>query len=271
MTLDRNTPDYYQKRWLRNRFLGQLILENRRARWFSFLLFSLSTPYFYLLYLFCRCIQWTSKPLGHRLLYRYTRHYLRCYFIVKGIDFYMGDPVPNASQGPMLIVCPRINDYTSLFAMQLFDFPLIVPLRNFLYRMRAIPFIPWSYLGRLFKPLSYPDQNLDVSLPTVQALLKKGYSCVVYVNQDYANIHLSNTVRISTDFDYIIDTDIPCYFLRLRGFEQLEESSLFRPALVQGSLIEKSVLFEGISDEDSLSKCARVVEYFDFRYLDILP
>jgi hypothetical protein len=269
MSLKLETNQYYKNRAKLSKLAIEGLKKMKSRRVYSHLLFSLLTPFFYVILLFIFILGMLSSSFKKSMLAKYIRTYLKWYFTLKGITSVCVEPIPESFESPTLILLPRYNTYSSLFAFQLFKSPVIIPLYEKFKKFRDNVLIPTSFIGRSFKCISYPDQNLDVCFERVKGLLKKGHSVVLHINQDTTNTMYDNKFYISTLFKEVLDLKYDTYFLRIRGWENYHIATFMSPIPITVNFVKKETLLEGIDHDKIRKQVSKIVEYFDYRYFEL--
>lgn len=267
MSLDFDDINHFQKKLARTQGTTKRIKAVKSRRIPSYLLFSLLSPFFYLLY---ATISILGIFLGNgkkHVLAWYCRLYLKWYFTMRGVSYYATGIPKTPFEKPSLIFVPRYDYYSSLFVYQLFAFPVIIPLFKAFQKFRDNLLLPTTFIGNALKHVSYPDQNIDVCVSRVKALVKKGYTVVVHINQDSINTMYNNELYLSSVLDDLLKLDVDQYFLRIRGWEHFNSSTFLSPIPVSINLHKKEELIDEEERDNIVRQIGKIVEYFDFRYV----
>ncbi len=267
MSVEGDSKEFFEKKLLRTRAATQNLGKMKSRRFSSYLLFSILSPLFFLVYLLISIVGLFSSSSKKNALAKYIRYYFKWYFSLKGITYYTVGNIPETFERPTLIIMPRYDMYSSLFAYQLFKSPVLIPLLEKLKQFRDNLLIPSKFIGSSLKHISYPDQNLDVCVDRVKGLLKKGYSVVVHLNQDTSNTMYNNRLYLSTLFQTILELDYDTYFLRFRGWEHYHVATFLSPIPVTVTISKKEELMDERIGDNIVKQVARIVEYFDFRFV----
>ena len=238
----------------------------RKMRIFMFLFFSLFVPYFLTLFILFEAVKLVSTNTGKRLLAWLVRHYFKWYFAMRGVHDYQFKPVPTPPQ-PSLILTNRIDGFLPIYVYSQFKSPVIIPLKEYMYSFRASILLPFKFMGRCFKHISYPDQELPKAYSRIEEMLEAGHSVVVNINQGNSDPQFNNTFKIHSLTETLLRKDIPTYFLHVAGWESYKESSFLKPMLASTRWKSKEDLFEHVDSENTLQVISEIAEYFAFRYV----
>lgn len=233
----------------------------RLVTYFVFLLFF--APYLLLLRLVMVPL-FIWPPLWRRAAAWYLRVYFRTYFKVRGVIAASIRDLPKQNtEKPLLILTLRQDSLSALYSYQLFPFPLALPLSRTLLRPFSIRF-PFLSLRRLFKTISYVDQDMAVSMPNIQDLLQAGYPTVAYINHHYVNPIQYRLVPLYKELMTLIHSDAEIYFLKLEGFSRLPMSHLFSPQWITSNCIHKDTLLMRAAMDNEMDVCMRIAQFFGF-------
>jgi hypothetical protein len=237
----------------------------------SFKIFYCLVPYFLLRFLCVKVIGLFSKSLNQKLSINFIKHYYRLYLLFRGVTHYENKAFYDRVDNPSLIITTRHHSFSSLFVYILFRTPLIIPLNPIFYTEPLLRYVPFRFMGKLLKKISYPDQSLTYNVDTIKDLLKKGYPVLMYINESYINETQQNMIYIGKEFFELLKLDVPTYFLRTVGMHEYYQSTLFTPSLISSTLKEKKDLFNELGTEvNEKHMSALICEFFMFRYANII-
>ncbi len=199
-----------------------------------------------------------------------VRRYFRQYFRLRGVTFYKTSPFPKKPERPMLILTTKLHPFSSLFAYQLFDFPVLIPLSATFSRYRLLQRLPVTFMGKAFRTMSYTEGSLNVAWPHLKDLLRRGYSVVVHVNAITFDPLVPHKLPVYEAFKTILadeDLGADLFFLNLDGFERYPRSSLHSPIQVRCDLRPPSDVFPvdpKASFDQKVKECLRFFAIQDF-------
>ncbi len=263
MTLEQDPIQQLQKAVDHRQFDIQRLKALKYYKLWSHVLFFVWFFYFLALYLGI-LILFMFTPSQRKNAYAWLiRHYFKWYFVYRGMDHYATTPLPTSFSKPTLIFTLRTHDMGSLYMTQLFKCPVIVPLRPKMAAFRASFFIPWAFLGRLFRLISYPDQNYPANAAAIKSLLKDGYPVVVPLNFNYANPRYESQLLMIQDLQDLVTPSIDCYLLKLTGFESYPLASFVSPVDVSVKYVPLEKILDGAPMDSALAK-VKIAQFFEF-------
>ncbi len=177
--------------------------------------------------------------LRNRMVAWVVRWYLRRYFKLRGVTFYRTSPFPQKPTRPLVILTTKLHTFSALFAHQLFNFPVLVPLSAQFERYRMIPGLPSTFMGKAFRTMSYGEGSLNVAWPHLKALVAQGHSVIVQVNAvTHDPLFPMKTPIYEAVKQILADPDLGAdlLFLNLDGFERYPKASLLSPIQVRCDL-----------------------------------
>ncbi len=233
----------------------------RRKRTSYYLLLAL-LPYYFIKAARVRLMLLISPAQGRLSAAQFLRIFFTRYFTMRGVLYYYSElSPPERLQKPILVIGNRYHFLSSLFAYSLFKVPTVVPLPHGLSLFSLPWFTPIRIIGRFFKCMSYYDAPLKQTLPTISALLKRGYPVYVHANHGINDLRSDTTLYLHKSVLELLKLDIDVYLMSSNGFENYKFSSFRNPIVVSVRLSLSSHILAGISLDDP-EKCGRALADF---------
>jgi hypothetical protein len=212
-----------------------------------------------------------STPIHREKLAR--RHFKDFFFHTRGVTFYRTKPFPKAPEKPMLILTTRHHPYSSLFAYQLFDFPVLTPVDPIIAAQHVLPDNPWPNIGKNLKHVTYRDVSLNTAWPEIRTLLEKGYSVIAHINAGLQDPTLKERRPLYSAVRTILaDSHLPAdlYFLYLDGFERFPHASALSPIQVRCDLRAATEVYPPgtLSVDEKVEALTRFLSIWDYLWVE---